>query len=479
MTITEQSRSAANNKRVAVVGGGISGLAAAHRLTELNPQTEVILLEASSRLGGVLKTVSKEGFLVEQSADNFITNLPGGIKLCQRVGLAEEMLNTRDEFRRAFIIHKKKLQIIPEGFLIMAPSKVMPIIKTPILSTRGKLRMLWEYFVPKKKEAGDESLQSFSLRRFGQETFDRLIQPLVGGIYTADPQKLSLQATLPRFLQMEQDYGSLVRGALKQAKARKQTDSTSSGARYSLFTTPQNGMSRLVNSVAAKLPQEGIMLNSPVETVSQIENNRWEIHVAGDSPRTLEVDGVIIASRAYHAAKMLASVNDELVKKLNSIPYAGCAIVSLGFKREQIAHPLNGFGFVVPAVEKLSMLSASFSSIKYEGRAPDGSVLIRAFLGGAMQAELVAKEGEELLHIVKQELSQLLGITGEPMMHHVNRHVAAMPQYHLGHVELVDEIEQLLTTHPGLQLAGNAYRGVGVPQCIASGEQAAEQLFTE
>ena len=466
-----------HSRHVAVIGGGITGLAAAHRLLELDPSIRVTLLEASSRLGGVLETVQRDGFTVEQSADNFITNVPWAIDLCRRLGLTDQLQPTSDRHRRAFVVFRGRLEPIPEGFLIMAPSRVGPVLRTPILSPLGKLRLLGELFVPARKNVGDESLASFVSRRLGRETYQRLVQPLVGGIYTADPEKLSVEATMPRFVEMERTHGSLIRAAWQQAKARDKTQN-GAGARYSMFMALRGGMSSLVDALAARLPSDSVLLNASVSKIKQEPAGGWSLHVAGDSLERLAVDAVIVATPAHQAARLLSELDGDLARHLRQIQYASCAVVSLGYRRKQIGHPLDGFGFVTPSIERRQILSGSFSSVKYPGRAPDGCELLRVFIGGACQPELVDLPDDRLLETAKQEIASLLSVTGDVLFQDIRRWRSTMPQYHVGHVRLVAKLQAQAERFPGLKLAGNAYSGVGVPHCIHSGEQAAEAIVT-
>lgn len=477
---------AAESPRVAVIGGGISGLAAAHRLCELAPRLHLTLFEASDRLGGVLETIHRDGFLIEKSADNFITSFPWGVDLCRRVGLGDQLLSTSDEHRQAFVVSRGKLRKIPDGFLIMAPTRLWPVIASPILSPLGKLRLALEKFVRPRAEGGDESLASFARRRMGREAYERLVQPLVGGIYTADPERLSVLATMPRFVEMERQHGSLLAAALKNRRAQA-AKSADSGARYSMFVAPREGMSSLVDAVAARLPRGAVRFGSRVERIAQRADGRWSVLSAMSNARQTAVeeiyDAVIVAAPSPQAVKLLENIDASLAADLSGIDRAGAAVVALAYDRAQIAHRLDGFGFVVPLVERLNILSGSFSSVKYSGRAPEGKVLCRVFLGGACQRELLDRDDATLRRIAHEELARLLGIAGAPILSEVVRWANAMPQYHVGHVDRVARIEAAVAKHRGLALAGNAYRGVGVPQCIHSGEQAAERtlahLFAE
>lgn len=460
-------------RRVAVIGGGISGLSAAHRLRELAPETQITLLEASDRLGGVLGTERRDGFLVERSADMFTTREPWALDLCQRLGIADQLIATNQAQRRAYVVHRGQLVEIPEGFTLMSPAKIRPVLDTPLLSWQGKVRLAGEYFIPPQRDQADESLTSFATRRFGREAFERLIQPIVGGIYTADPDKLSLAATLPQFLEMEREHGSVIRATRRQQRMARQRE-TSSGARYGLFVAPRDGMQTLVDALAATLPPEAIRLRTPVERLSAQLDGTWIVQTSQQSET---FDAVILAVKAPVAGRLLFTVSTALATDLSHIPYAGAALVVMGVRREQVAHPLDGFGLVVPAVENRRILAASFSSIKFAGRAPEGSVLIRVFVGGALQPQLMELDDDAIRRLAQEELGELIGLAGEPIFCDVNRWNGAMPQYHVGHLQMVAAIEERAAQLPNFALAGNAYRGVGIPFCIRSGEQAAETIL--
>ncbi len=464
-----------HSRHVAVIGGGITGLAAAHRLGELDPAIQLTLLEAGSRLGGVLETERRDGFLVEQSADNFITNVPWATELCRRLGMADQLQPTREANRRAFVVRRGRLVPIPAGFVIMAPSRIGSLLTTPLLSPLGKLRLLAEPFVPVRPGGNDESLAAFATRRLGRETYQRLVQPLVGGIYTADPEKLSMEAALPRFREMEVAHGSLLRAARREARAERQ-GSAGAGARYGMFLAPRGGMSSLVEALAARLPAPSVRLQTRVHHVARHSDGGWSLQVGGETSGPLVVDGVIVALPAQRTAALLVDLDAELAGELGGIEYASCVVVFLAYHRRQIGHPLDGFGFVVPLQERRQILSGSFASVKYAGRAPAGCELFRVFIGGACQGELVDLPDERLVRMAHEEMAPLLSIRGEPLWQDLCRWPATMPQYHVGHRARVGRIQALVQRYAGLQLAGNAYAGVGVPHCIHSGEQAAEAM---
>jgi len=463
--------------RIAVIGGGISGLAAARRLVELRPDVTVFLVEANGRLGGVLQTERREGFLVEHAADNFITTPPWAIEFCRRLGCDDQLIATRAAHRRAFVVHQGTVKPIPAGFAVMAPSRIWPIVSTPILSLRGKLRMASEIFVNPRVADGSESLAAFVRRRFGREMYERLVQPLIAGIYTGDAEKLSLGATLPRFLQMEREHGSLIRAMWRQRQQQRLASKASGGARYSQFVAPREGMSALVQAIVDQLSEVSILLDSPVERITPTSQGGWQLLVSGKNRQTLDVDGIVLATPAHHGAQLMQEVDPAMANEFSKINYGSCALVSLGFQREQIGHPLDGFGLVVPAIEGRKILSASFTSVKYTGRASKGSVLLRAFVGGACQSELVELDDEPLQRLVVKELTDLLAIRGQPTMCHVVRQVRAMPQYYVGHEQIVRRIEERAAALSNFALAGNALSGIGVPNCIHAGEKAAESLM--
>ncbi|MCP4169684.1 MAG: protoporphyrinogen oxidase [Fuerstiella sp.] len=475
-------------RRVAVIGGGITGLSAAQRLISTDPMAEVVILESTERFGGIIRTEHGHGFLMELGPDSFITNKPGGIQLCEEVGLADELIPTDAEFRRSLVLRNGKPRLVPEGFMLMAPAKPWKIATTPVLSVAGKIRLLREAFIrPKTGEEEDESLAGFVRRRFGRQTLERLVQPLVGGIYTSDPEKLSLKATLPRFIDMEQQYGSVIRATLaeqRQKKGRGEADS-GSGARYGLFAAPRNGLGSLVDGVLEWLRgSERVCFcsNTPVSGLTQTSAEdgtaapSWAVS-APDVPDEI-FDDVILTLSTHKAADLLNDESfSELAQALREIEYASSAIVVTTHKLSDFRHSLDAFGLVVPAIENRRILAVSFTSRKFPGRAPAGHVLLRTFVGGAMQPELLEHSDAEITQFVHQELSAILGMNAAPSFSQVVRYQRAMPQYHVGHLARVAEIERLSDEHRGLHLAGSAYFGVGLPDSIASGWLAADRVL--
>lgn len=480
-------------RRVAVIGGGIAGLAAAHHLVELQPECRLTLLEAGPRLGGVLSTVCEGGFQVEQSADNFITTVPWGLDLCRRLGLSDQLVQTNPSCRRTFVVHAGRLCRLPDGFLMMAPTQMWPLAVTPILSPLGKLRAALEYFIPPRADEADESMAGFVRRRLGREAYERLVEPLVSAVYAADMEKLSVLATLPRFREMEQNHGSLIRAMRHQMKIRPKRGEES-GARYSMFVTLRDGLSSLVDAIAARLPAGAVQLNTRVVRIER-QGKAWKVWTekrsAGDEPQrqkpqdanatetsaVLEFDAVILATPSPVAAELLGPIDSELSAELATITHSGTAIVSLGYDLSQIGRPIDGMGAVVPAVERSPILALSFSSVKYGHRAPEGKTLLRAFVGGARNPALAEMDDERLRPLVLGELARLLDIRGEPCYCNIAHWPGTMPQYHVGHKDLVARIESRVAGIANLELAGNAYHGVGLPDCIHGGELAAERVL--
>jgi len=455
--------------KIVIIGGGISGLAAAHRVLELNKSAHVTILEASARLGGTLQTEHRDGFLIERGPDSFISEKPHAIALAKRLGIESQLIQTNEEYRRSFIVRDGRLRAVPEGFQLMAPSRMWPFITSDVFSIPGKMRMAADLILPRKSANGDESLASFVRRRLGEEALTRMAQPMVGGIYTADPETLSLRATLPRFLDMEQKHRSLILAMARLGRAQK---TGTSGARYSLFVSFERGMQTLVE------PLTRINADLSVNTRAQrlTFDHGWTITT--DKDEQIKADAVCLAVPAYVAAALLGDSHEKLVQRLRQIKYASTATINFGYRRAAIKHPLNGFGFVVPFVEKRSLIACTFSSVKFSGRAPDGYALLRAFAGGALQPEIFALDETEMSRKVEADLRELLGIREDPRFIEVAKWERSMPQYEVGHLDRVSEIEKLVSGLPGLSLAGNAYRGAGIPDCVRSGEAAAEALLS-
>jgi oxygen-dependent protoporphyrinogen oxidase len=458
-------------RRVVVVGGGITGLAAAHRLTERDPSAEVHVLEASERAGGMLRSERTDGYVIERGPDSILTSKPAALHLAQQLGLDGELVSTRTEYRGAYVVAHGRLRRLPEGFELLAPTRPGPFVRSPIVSWAGKLRAGADLVRPRGDPEVDESLASFVSRRFGQEVLERLAQPLVGGIYGADARRLSLGATMPRFVQTEQTDRSLVLGLRKRRKAAG-PQSTGSGARYGLFVSFRRGVQTLPDALVRTLGDR-VHTKCPVRQVEP-SGTGWRVVRDGDS--SMHADAVILAVHAWPAARMVADTDPELERMLGALRYGSAATVTFAWRREEIPHPLDAFGFVVPKVERRALLACTWASVKWPGRAPEGMVVLRAFVGGADWPESIDWDDDELQLVARRELRQLMGITAPPTRVWIDRYRDAMPRYELGHMRRVDAIEAQVAPHRGLELAGNAYRGVGIPDAIASGQRAADAV---
>jgi len=446
--------------RLVVVGGGITGLAAAHRALELARERrialELTLVEARERLGGTIATERAGGFLIEAGPDSFLSEKPWALALCRRLGLEDRLARTDDRYRKVFVWHAGRLHPLPDGWELLAPTRLAPFLSSRLFSWPGKLRMAFDLVLP-RGIADDESLGAFVRRRLGREALERVAQPLVAGIYTADPDDLSLTATMPRFAELEKQERSIILG-LRRAR-RRARETGVSGARWSLFVTLKEGMEDLVAALATRLQPGTVLLKQRVAGVER-RGDRWRVATAEGAD--LDADRVIVATESHAAARMLRYVDPTLATLLAEIPYASSATVTLGYRRADVAHPLDGFGFVVPHAQKRALLACTFSSVKYAGRAPEGDVLLRAFVGGALNEAVLELDDAPLVMRARAELREALGITAAPALARVFRWPKAMPQYHVGHLARVETIERRAGALPGLDLAGGAYRGVGI-----------------
>lgn len=465
-------------KHIIVVGGGISGLAAAHRLTELGRagslDLRVTLLEASDRLGGVIATEHTDDLLIELGPDSYITEKPAALRLCERLGLTDRLIAPQQGALKLYAVHRGKLTPLPEGFLLMAPTRLGSVLRSPVFSWGGKLRMALEPLVRRRVDDGDESLASFVRRRLGREVLERVAQPLIGGIYASDPEALSLAATMPRFPEMERTHGSVIIGTRHAQKRRAQT-ADETGARWSLFVSIDGGMEVLVRRIEETVGAGVVRLGETVRVLGwNPDTHQWRV----DTSRSgFEADAVICTLPADAAATAVTTLDPELAAELRGIPFSSTATVNLAYRRSDIAHPLDGYGFVVPHVERRKIMACTFSSVKYAGRAPEDVALLRCFAGGALQADLLDQPDEALEAQVREDLESLLDISNAPMLCRTTRYADSMPQYNVGHLDRVERIEARLGQFPTLAFAGKSYRGVGIADCIHGGEAAAERIM--
>jgi oxygen-dependent protoporphyrinogen oxidase len=453
--------------RVAIVGGGIAGIAAALRAVERG--AAVRLLEAGPRLGGAIGTVRQDGFAIETGADSFITEKPWALDLCNRLGIAGDLVGTRENDARTHVARGDRLHALPDGFLLLAPTSLGPLARSSLFTWMGKLRMGLDLVLPRGPHDRDESLADFVRRRLGREALERVGDPLVSGIYTGDPERLSVAATMPRFRELEAQHRSIILGLRRSGQARRGV----AGARYGLFVAHRAGMGALVDALAARLPDSVVQLGTRVERLDRTPDG-WRLAVGNT---TVESDAVVLACPAYVSADLVRSCDAALADTLGSIAHASSAIVTLAVRSRDLPRGLPGFGFVVPAVDRRDILACTFSSRKWAGRAPDGFELLRTFVGGVRRPEMVERDDAALIAVVRAELRRYVGLTSEPVLARVDRWRRAMPQYEVGHGVRLETIDARVATLPRLALAGNAYRGIGIPDCVRSGEAAAEAVL--
>jgi oxygen-dependent protoporphyrinogen oxidase len=462
--------------RTIVIGGGIAGLAAAHRALELAPETEVLVLEGSSRVGGLLRTErTDDGFVIERGPDAILTEKPAALELAKKVGLEGQIVRTRPESRGAYVVSRGRLVRLPDGFSVVAPSDLGALLRSPVLSMRGKARAALEVALPRGASGVDESLSRFVDRRFGRELLERLAQPLAGGIYGGGAEELSLRATMPRFQAIEQSDRSVTLGlAQRRANGRGgQPDEAAHGARYGMFISFERGVGSLPEAVAERLGERVRMNARAVGLEAKGEGYRVELE-GGES---LLADAVVVALPAPRAKELLRGLDEALAAQLAAIRYDSAATVTFAYRREDVPHPLDAYGFVVPAVERRAVLASTWASEKWPGRSPDGMALLRVFLGGHGRPEAPFGQDDDLIAAARRELGALMGIRAKPALIRVDRFLGAMPRYRVGHLRRVATIERLVGRHRGLALAGGAYRGVGIPDSVRSGEAAATSLL--
>jgi oxygen-dependent protoporphyrinogen oxidase len=473
----QQSDDGSSASRVVVIGGGISGLTAAYRLTteakRRNAKLEVLLCEGGARLGGTINTHFLENIILELGPDMFTTEKPAGLQLCRELGIEDRLISTDEQHRRTFVARNGQLYPLPEGFMMMAPTEFKPLFASELFTWPGKLRMMQEMIVPRSSPDDDESLAQFVRRRLGKEALDRVVQPLVGGIFTSDPEKLSVKAALPRIAQLEQQYGSLIKGLM----ATRNKGHAESGARYGMFVTFDRGMSVLVKTLASKLDPDSVQTHALVSRVHLArEGKRFRVQFSDGS--LLPADAVVVATPAFRAADMLSDLDKPMSDQLRSIRYSSAAVVNLLYRRADVPHPLDGFGFVVPRTERRTIIACSFTSVKWPGRVPENKVLLRAFIGGETRPHDYEMTDEQVECLLWEDLNAYLGIKTVPLVSVTSRFPRSMPQYNVGHLQLIERIEAGVANIQGLELAGNAYHGVGIPDCIASGERAAARILT-
>ncbi|MGI6679305.1 MAG: protoporphyrinogen oxidase [Dehalobacterium sp.] len=462
-------------KKVVIVGGGIAGLAAAYTLQESKEEIEYTLIEKSSRLGGKIQTKYDDGFVIEEGPDCVISTKPPVIQLVEKIGLTPRLIGTNDERKGTYIYSGKRLHVLPEGLMMLVPTKIVPFALSPLISWPGKFRMAFDLVLPRKKEQEDETLYSFVVRRLGHEAMEKIAEPLIGGIHGGAPETMSLKACFPIFLDMERNHRSLVKAMLVgRRKAKKRKPISRQGIPKSHFISLKGGMGELVAALEQKL--EGQVLKGQEVTKITSLANGYRVEVAGGGE--LFADGVILAIPAPQASVLLENIDSQGAKILQATPMASSATISFAYKSREVPQA-NSFGALIPFAEQTKINAVTFTSVKWNHRVPNEEyTLIRVFFGGAKKSQYATEPDEQLLDWAQEELKSILGITAIPERHWIQRWIEARPQYTIGHLERMQELEERLAKSPGLVVVGGSYRGIGVPDCVKDGVNGAKEIIT-
>ncbi len=467
---------------VTIIGGGIAGLATAYYLQKKSRQAgqplHYTLVESEPRFGGKIATATDKNFVIEGGPDSMVTIKPHGIQLCRDLGLADQLIPTNDDRRNIYVLKNGRLTPFPGGYRLTVPTEFVPFALSPLISPLGKLRMGMDLFIPPRRESGDESLGDFIRRRLGQEALDRIAGPIMAGIYVADPDRLSMESTFPQFLAMEQKYGSLIK-AMRQAK---QNGASAGGQAKppAMFTSLRGGMADLVDALIDNLagdlrPGQRVIGLRPLLPGFEVTLQ------TSAGPQTLTTDAVVIATPAYVAAQLVEAIDPTLAGLLTTIRYVSTATVSLGYRRADVAgqHDFNGFGFMIPKSEQRQILACTWSSTKFDQRAPGDDALVRLFIGGDGNEHLVEQPDDELVAIARRELREIMNLTAEPVVSKVFRWPKGNAQYDVGHLDRVSQIESQAQKLPGLYFTGSAFRGIGIPDCVKSALATVDQILAQ
>lgn len=506
---------AEQRRRIAVVGGGMAGLGAAYELERHRrdgESVEWLLIEKDGRLGGKVRSERVDGFVIEGGPDSFIVEKPWPIQLARELGVEERVLDSNEDIRKSFIYSRGRLHELPEGLILMVPTRLVPFAMSSLISWPGKARMGLDLALPRGAAAragGDESLGDFVRRRLGREALDKIAEPIVAGIHAGNPEVMSVRSTFPMFLEMEQKYRSLMVGMVQRRRARARAAAGRAGAgparKRSYFLSFETGLADLADAVVAALPADRLRLGVSVERLERLTpeaaattatnpsdvirtddkvlgsavsfagpaSPAYRLTLGGGSDEV--VDAVVLATPAFASGELLKDVSPEAAAGLSSIPYVSSATVSMAFRRAEVAHPLRGFGYVTPRAEGRAIMATTWSSTKFRGRAPEGYVLVRSFVGRAGFERYASLDDGELLALVREELAVVLGIHATPVLERIFRWPLGMPQYRVGHADLVRRIEEDVARVPGVEIAGGAYHGIGIGDCIREGRAAAQR----
>ncbi len=463
--------------RIAIVGGGIAGLAAAYYSSKAATEpVEISVFEQANYWGGKILTERVGDFVIEGGPDTFIVTKPWAVKLCKELGIADRLRGTNPGANRTYIMKEGALHELPGGLTMMIPTEISPMIRTELLSWPEKIRMGMDFLIPPAAENGDESLGAFVTRRLGRAAYENLIEPLMSGIYAGDGDKLSLQATFPYLRELELKHGGLVKGAINARRERAKNGKKIAPGSRSIFLTPLTGLSEIVERLVEVLELTGtdMHLNTSVTGIYPIHSG-YRVDLSGE--KQLKVDAVILATPAYITGKLVENFAPRMAMELNAIDYVSTATVSLAYHEQDLGCPLDGYGYVIPRREGRRALACTWTSTKFPHRAPERYALIRVFIGRAGQETEIGWDEADLVQIAREEIQDTLRTKAEPLFWRIFIWEKAMPQYNLGHFDKLARIETMLQTFPGLALAGNGYAGIGIPDCIRSGEVAAQQIL--
>ncbi len=472
-------------RRIAVIGGGVSGLAAARALAQARQAgapIEEFLIESRDRLGGVIRTERLDEFLIEAGPDSFLAEKPEAAALCQELGLDDSLIGSNDQERRTYILHHGRLVPLPDGLMFLVPTRLWPLVTTPLLSIGGKLVMAAEWFTARPSENAehppDESVASFVRRHFGSAMLENIADPLLAGVYGGESSALSVRSVLPKFWEMERKYGSLTRGTLVARRQRREAarrGGPSSPAALPLFMTLKEGLQRIVERLEADVEKSRVYLRQRVLRVERgATDSEAGYRIVCQDGATHAADAVVLTTPMYESGRVLSALGQRLAELLGAIPYSSSMTVSLGYDTGTTQQLPPGFGFLVPRKEKRRVLACTFVHGKFRHRAPPGKALLRCFLGGSRDPEVLDLGDDEVLAIVRRELEEILGFSAPPRFRRIYRWPASMPQYVVGHTERLSAIQAELEKHPGLFLAGSALSGIGISDCVRTGKAAAE-----
>jgi oxygen-dependent protoporphyrinogen oxidase len=455
---------------VAIIGGGIAGLSTAWYLQQPAQNLQYVLLEASNRWGGHIRTEHVDDFVIEAGPDSFITQKPWGVQLARELGIEHRLLGTNDAMRQVYVLNRGKPTPLPDGVLLIVPTKFTPFALSPLISPLGKLRMGMDWFIPPKRDGADETLADFVRRRLGSEALDKIAEPLLSGIYNAEADKQSLLATFPRFRALEEQYGSLTRGMI--ASRRNGHAQTSNNGKLPAFMTLRDGVEEMVRALVAQLRGD-LRLSKPVQHIAR-ENKNF---VLTTNDAMVRAKNIVLATPAFVAADLLRDIAPNVARALQTIRYVSTGTLSLAYRLADLHRPLNGFGIVVPRSERRPINAITWSSCKFNHRAPAGFALLRVFFGGSRSPQTMELDDASLLDTVRDQLRELMGIESAPLFHRLYRWQRSNAQYDVGHLDRIAQLEQALP--PGLYLTGSAYRGVGIPDCIKQSQETAKRITSK